>query len=651
MTQIPNVGPVIHAAGRNGNGGSQAGDGEEAGAFEGILAGMIASQITREAAPVEVGAGAEETQVADSETAVAAETTPSETEGPSSLDGGTGAETGASNPTEGGESMSAGEIDTGEETQAGAGENAAGSQEAEVLASVLAAAAQADSQQLPNAEDGLEGVVADGAAEKTMPVAQTVTVDAEAPAGDPLQAEAGMSVPAGTPETEEFQASQAPRPEPVQAVISAEGTQTAEADVAQFTGGEALIEGAEAEGQLEAQAPEGGEAEALKAEEGAGTVLPREQFQAAELGSRIAELGGEVVSRPSESQATPVEGAQDVPAAGTTTVKAGTEEVQARPEVEAHPTNANVETALETPDRGEMPEAQPTAEVQVEASAQVSEEEVERSAQPEVARTNPEVKVETGSKQTGNPPVETSEAPKVWAPAKEAATEVPSTGTEATRAPEGDAVPQGPEVVEGAATQKTGERSESAVQSEPNAGAVKVEAGEAMALDRPAEAQTREAVAAEKAGQTPARTPELEPQRGQIMDQVVRSAKFNLDAGNSRFELRLEPPELGRMGVVVDLKEGALTVSFRVENEAVRELLQGSMAQLRAALSDQGVVVEGLDVQSSGPQAGEQQAAGNDSGSDSTQRGGSGPDMEMSEEPVVSEAGMTPGSGAVDYWA
>ena len=136
------------------------------------------------------------------------------------------------------------------------------------------------------------------------------------------------------------------------------------------------------------------------------------------------------------------------------------------------------------------------------------------------------------------------------------------------------------------------------------------------------------------------------------MEQVVRSAQFNLEEGNSRFELRLRPPTLGRMAVTMDLKDGALSISFRVENEAVRELLQSSMPQLRVALAEQGVSLDGLDVQSFEREAGEQQATGgNQSG---VGRGpGSGTDArsDLLDEPVATGADAPVGKGALDYWA
>ena len=94
-------------------------------------------------------------------------------------------------------------------------------------------------------------------------------------------------------------------------------------------------------------------------------------------------------------------------------------------------------------------------------------------------------------------------------------------------------------------------------------------------------------------------SPEPQVSRQQLADQVVRAARLNLARGASRFEMRLEPPSLGRLGVVMDLKDGALNISFKVESQAVKEALQSSLPQLREALASQGLNVEGFDVQGS----------------------------------------------------
>ena len=104
------------------------------------------------------------------------------------------------------------------------------------------------------------------------------------------------------------------------------------------------------------------------------------------------------------------------------------------------------------------------------------------------------------------------------------------------------------------------------------------------------------------------------------------------------------------MGVVMDLKDGALSVSFRVENEAVRELLQNSLPQLKTALSAQGVSVEGFDVHSSGHQAGDESGTG--PGSTAGRAADNAGNSDGTIEAASAHAGAAVSDGgSVDYWA
>jgi flagellar hook-length control protein FliK len=149
-----------------------------------------------------------------------------------------------------------------------------------------------------------------------------------------------------------------------------------------------------------------------------------------------------------------------------------------------------------------------------------------------------------------------------------------------------------------------------------------------------------------------ARPEEAAPQREAVLRQVVRAARLNVAEGSTRFELRLDPPSLGKVGVVLDLREGALSVSFKVESDAVRELLQNSMAQLRSSLSSHGVSVAGLDVEGSGSEAVEQQGAQGWSGFDRGAGASGGEEAEgvAGQEPAATGRDRVR-EGSIEYWA
>ncbi len=142
--------------------------------------------------------------------------------------------------------------------------------------------------------------------------------------------------------------------------------------------------------------------------------------------------------------------------------------------------------------------------------------------------------------------------------------------------------------------------------------------------------------------------------RQQLTEQVVRSARLNLERGTSRFEMRLDPPSLGRLKVTMDLKDGSLNISFRAENHAVRDALQNSLPQLREALAGQGLSLDGFDVQSSGQGAHGQGEARQESGFGGEAPGGSDSGPWMSETAAPQTAAtetVRAGNGLVDRWA
>jgi flagellar hook-length control protein FliK len=64
----------------------------------------------------------------------------------------------------------------------------------------------------------------------------------------------------------------------------------------------------------------------------------------------------------------------------------------------------------------------------------------------------------------------------------------------------------------------------------------------------------------------------------------------NAKAGNSRFEIRLDPPELGRIDVRLDVdRNGQVTSRLFVEKSETLDLLRRDAPQLQQALQDAGL--------------------------------------------------------------
>ena len=75
-----------------------------------------------------------------------------------------------------------------------------------------------------------------------------------------------------------------------------------------------------------------------------------------------------------------------------------------------------------------------------------------------------------------------------------------------------------------------------------------------------------------------------------VTDQIAVQMNKSIAAGQDRFTVRLNPAELGRIEVRVDMSsDGRMTASFHVDQPATLDLLQRDQRGLERALSDAGI--------------------------------------------------------------
>ena len=89
---------------------------------------------------------------------------------------------------------------------------------------------------------------------------------------------------------------------------------------------------------------------------------------------------------------------------------------------------------------------------------------------------------------------------------------------------------------------------------------------------------------------------------------IVTSVRGELLPTGGTMQIRLDPPELGALQVLVHMRDGAMTASFQTTNDDATRLLSHSLGQLKQVLESQGVSVDKLHVQ----QAPRDQQTGND---------------------------------------
>jgi flagellar hook-length control protein FliK len=148
------------------------------------------------------------------------------------------------------------------------------------------------------------------------------------------------------------------------------------------------------------------------------------------------------------------------------------------------------------------------------------------------------------------------------------------------------------------------------------------DAGKALTLDAAAaagQAQGPQAGAAHRATNLPAPQPPEVQFADSNHEPIVTGVKAQLLPHGGSMQIRLDPPELGALKVMVEMRDGAMTATFQTSNEEATRLLSHSLNQLKHVLEGQGVNVERLQVQ---------QAPKGDSAS-----GGGGDDPKQQQNP------------------
>ncbi len=85
-------------------------------------------------------------------------------------------------------------------------------------------------------------------------------------------------------------------------------------------------------------------------------------------------------------------------------------------------------------------------------------------------------------------------------------------------------------------------------------------------------------------------------QAWRILDQLSSQIRINLNQNTTTLEMQLNPASLGKVGLHIESKAGAITASFVAQNAQVKEALEAQAAQLKSNLEEQGLKVENVEV-------------------------------------------------------
>lgn len=81
-----------------------------------------------------------------------------------------------------------------------------------------------------------------------------------------------------------------------------------------------------------------------------------------------------------------------------------------------------------------------------------------------------------------------------------------------------------------------------------------------------------------------------------IVRQIVEQVKVEFKPDTVSMELQLTPENLGKVKLHVASKEGVITAQLFVQNEAVKNAMEGQLMVLRDAMQQQGIKVEAVEV-------------------------------------------------------
>jgi flagellar hook-length control protein FliK len=144
----------------------------------------------------------------------------------------------------------------------------------------------------------------------------------------------------------------------------------------------------------------------------------------------------------------------------------------------------------------------------------------------------------------------------------------------------------------------------------------------------------------------------LQLNREMASDQMAERVQMMMSKNLKNIDIRLDPPELGRMQIRMNMNGDGATVHFTVANQQARDALEQSMPRLREMLAQQGVQLGDTSVQqqSSGQQQ-NRYAANEQSHSGQGNSGPSGVGEENLEADINLDLNVTTKRDGISYYA
>jgi flagellar hook-length control protein FliK len=136
-------------------------------------------------------------------------------------------------------------------------------------------------------------------------------------------------------------------------------------------------------------------------------------------------------------------------------------------------------------------------------------------------------------------------------------------------------------------------------------------------------------------------------------DQMAERVQMMMSKNLKNIDIRLDPPELGRMQIRMNMNGDLANVQITVSNPAARDLIEQTMPRLREMLAQNGVALAEASVQQQSSRGGQaQQGADQQRGSGGQFAGSQGSGIEggVEDEPTIQVSTSSPEQG-ISYFA
>lgn len=81
-----------------------------------------------------------------------------------------------------------------------------------------------------------------------------------------------------------------------------------------------------------------------------------------------------------------------------------------------------------------------------------------------------------------------------------------------------------------------------------------------------------------------------------IIKQIVEYSRVSIDNSTTKMEMQLNPENLGKLYLEITAKDGVVSAHITAQNEAVKEVLESQIVELRQNMNQAGIKVEAVEV-------------------------------------------------------